>query len=226
VESPRAQAMDAEPTVFLVDDDEQVRDWVRATVESVKLPIQTYKSARDFLDSYGPASPGCLVADMRLPGMSGLDLQEELAKRGVFLPTIMITGYADVGTAVKAMKAGALEFIEKPFSAQVFLDSVQRALERDREFRKRQAERAASEKRLAELTPRQRGILKLLVEGQPNKIIAARLGLSSKTVEAHRASIRRKTQASSLAELVQLVLAAEGKLADEHSVLPKSNGAT
>jgi len=214
--------MNSEPTVFLVDDDVQVRDWLRAVVESVKLPVQTYESAGEFLDNYGPACPGCLVVDMRLPGMSGLDLQEELAKRGMFLPTIVITGYPDVTSAVKAMKAGALEFIEKPFSAQVFLDSVQRALERDREFRKRQAERAASEKRLAELTPRQRGILKLLVQGQPNKIIAERLGLSNKTVEAHRASIRRKTRASSLAELVQLVLAAEGKLSDEH----KSNGAT
>lgn len=198
-------------TVFVVDDDPAVRDAVRQVVLSVGLAVETYSTSQEFLDKYDPARPGCLVLDVRMPGRSGLDLQRELSQRGIALPVIIITGYADVYLAVRALKAGALDFIEKPFSSQVLLERIEEAIEKDRQARKENATRAEFAVRLDSLTPRERQVMDLVVDGQPNKAIAAELGLSLKTVEGHRAHVMEKMKVSSLAELVRLAVTAQGR---------------
>jgi FixJ family two-component response regulator len=197
-----------DPTVFVVDDDPDVRESLCYLIDSVGLPAKAYESAQDFLDAYDPNRPGCLVLDVRLQGMSGLDLQEQLTAWGATLPVIIITGYADVSTAVRSFKGGALEFIEKPFSDQVLLDRIQRAIETDRDKRERARRRATLDRRLARLTPREQEVLDLLVAGKTTKAIADELGLSVRTIEIYRGHIHRKMEVDSVIGLVRLVLQA------------------
>ncbi|MBI4514773.1 MAG: response regulator transcription factor [Deltaproteobacteria bacterium] len=195
-----------EPTVFVVDDDAAMRESLRWLLQSVGLLVETYSTAEGFLDSCDPERPGCLVLDVRMPGMSGLGLQEELARRCIALPAIIITGYAEVPTAVRALKSGAFDFIEKPFSDQLLLERVRQAIEVDRAARRVRAARTEAANRLARLSAREREILEFVVAGQPNKVIALTLGVSAKTVEAHRARIMRRLHVDTLADLVRLVM--------------------
>jgi two-component system, LuxR family, response regulator FixJ len=195
-----------QPTVFVVDDDQATRKSLRWLVETLGVPVQTFHSGASFLDSYDPSQPGCLVLDVMMGGMSGLDLQKELNERQIEIPVIVLTGYGDVPTAVRALKNGAVEFLEKPFDGEVLLEHVRRALEIDAERRR---ERDASEvvrQRLSRLTPRENEILGLVVEGLSSKEIATQLDVSFKTVEAHRAKIMRKMEANGVAQLVRMVV--------------------
>ena len=204
-------------TVFIVDDDAAIRRSLRFLLESSGLSVETYGTAEAFLDRYDPGRPGCLILDVRMPGMSGLHLQEELCARGAILPIIIITGYGEVPMAVRALQKGACDFIEKPFSDQVLLESVRNALARNLEQRRRQAERHAALALLSRLTERERAVLGGVIAGKPNKVIAHDLGLQVKTVEAHRARVMKKLDAGSLAEVLRLTLLAgwdEGKPAE------------
>lgn len=204
--SDLAQPETAEPIVFIVDDDRALCEALTFLLESVNLSCRTFSTAQEFLDAYDPTQPGCLVLDVRMPGMSGLDFQGELAARKYQVPVIMITGYADVSMAVRAIKSGAVEFLEKPFGDQVILECIQQAIERDRRDRKMMAERIQFEERLSHLTPREREVMELLMEGLANKAIAAKLNLARKTVETHRANLMAKMQAASLADLIRRML--------------------
>ena len=197
-----------EPTVFVVDDDRAMRESLSWLLDSVGLRVRSYATAADFLAEHDPAQPGCLVLDVRMPGMSGLDLQAELARRGVELPTIVITGHAEVSMAVRAVKAGAIDFIEKPFSDQLLLDRVRQALEIDLEAREVRRRHEDARRRLATLTAREREVLNLVVAGKANKEIASALGVSPKTVEVHRAHVMSKMCVDSLAELIRITLLA------------------
>src|SRR5881628_3539708 len=191
------------PTVYIVDDDTEMRETLRSLVSSVNLPVETYASAQEFLETQNGGRAGCLVVDLRMPGLSGIDLQDELVARNAQLPVIMISGYGDVTTAARAMRAGAIDFLEKPISRQLLLDRVREALEVDRQRRRAEAERAA---RVARLTPRERQVMELVVSGNTNKVIAIDLGLCEKTVEVHRAHVMEKMKVQSLAELVRLAI--------------------
>jgi len=195
--------------VFIVDDDEAVRSSVRFLIRSVGLQAQGYASAQEFLAAYDPRHPGCLLLDVRMPGMSGLELQQELNRRGATIPVVFITGHGDVPMAVEAMQQGAFDFLQKPFRDQDLLDRVQRALARDTESRSRLAARAEILARLATLTPRETEVLQLITRGKANKVVGAELGVSQRTVEIHRAHVMEKMNASSLAELVRMVLDSE-----------------
>lgn len=198
-------------TVFVLDDEAAIRDSLRFLLESVGLRVETFADAGEFLASWSPERPGCLVLDVRMRGMSGLELQDELVRRGVHLPTIVITGHGDVPMAVRAMKSGALDFLQKPFGDQALVDRVHQALEIDRDARRDLAERTRVSARLSILTPREREIAELLVDGKANKEIASDLGLSTRTVEGHRAHIMDKLAVDSFAELVRLVLVSRGE---------------
>ncbi len=167
-------------------------------IASAGLRVEDYPSADEFLADYDPARPGCLVLDIRMPGMSGLTLQDQLIARGVAIPVIMITGHGDVAMAVGAVKKGAIDFIQKPFDDEVLLDRVCQSLAIDAERRRKHAERAEFESRLARLTPREREVLDLLISGKGNKEIAFQLGLSRKTVDIHRAHVMMKLEVDSL----------------------------
>jgi two-component system, LuxR family, response regulator FixJ len=195
-----------QPTVFIVDDDEAVRNSLRLLVKSVGLTATAQTSAQEFLKHYDPAQPGCLVLDVRMPGMSGLELQQELNLRGAVIPVIFITGHGDIPMAVEAMQQGAFHFLQKPFRDQDLIDCIQRALERDRLNRAELSERDRIRERRGTLTPREREVLELVTRGKPNKIMAADLGLSQRTVEIHRARVMEKMGASSLAQLVRMVM--------------------
>jgi len=197
-------------TVFVVDDDEAVRDSLALLLRSVELAVETFGSANQFLDSYDPAAPGCLILDVRLPGMSGLELQQKLADDGADLPIVFITGHGDVPMAVRAMRRGAVDFLQKPFSNQDLLDRVQQALTEQSHRRRQSESKAEIAQRIQSLTPRENEVMELIVEGLPNKVIANRLGMSQRTVEVHRASVMRKMQADSVAQLVHLVFAVNG----------------
>jgi two-component system, LuxR family, response regulator FixJ len=194
------------PTVFIVDDDTGVRSSIRVLLKSVGLASTPLASAQEFLKSFDPQQPGCLVLDIRMPGMSGLELQQELNRRGAIVPVIFITGHGDVPMAVEAMQHGAFDFLQKPFRDQDLVDRVQRALTRDRENRSALQEHGRIQARLESLTPREREVLNLLTEGKPNKVMASELGLSQRTVEIHRAHVMEKMEASSIAQLVRMVL--------------------
>lgn len=201
--------MAAPATVHIVDDEPDVRDALAMLMRSVGLAVTTYPSAQDFLQRYRASGPGCLVLDVRMPGMSGLELQEKLARERIALPIIIITGHGDIAMAVRAMKAGALDFIEKPFDDQALLDRIHEAIERAARTQDIEAERARIAARYAELTRREKEVMALVVTGRLNKLIAAELGLSTRTVEIHRAHIMEKMEAKSLSHLVRMAFALE-----------------
>jgi len=197
------------PTVHVVDDDEAVRDSLRWLICSVNLKVETYASAAEFLDDYREGGVGCLVTDVRMPGLSGLDLQKEMKARAIHLPVIIITGHGDVDMAVRAMKEGAFDFVEKPFNDQDLLDTIQKAVTRGVEDEKSSVRQAEVMVRLGRLTPRERQVLGMIVAGESNKGVAHHLGISDKTVEAHRAKVMEKMEARSLAELMKTVMVLE-----------------
>lgn len=194
------------PTVFVVDDDEAVRNSLRLLLKSVGLAAVALPTAQEFLAKYDPQQPGCLILDVRMPGMSGLELQEQLNVRGAMIPVIFITGHGDIPMAVEAMQQGAFDFLQKPFRDQDLIDRIQRALTKDQTNRAELKEKSGVRERLQTLTPREREVLTLVTTGKPNKIMAADLGVSQRTVEIHRARVMEKMHASSLAQLVRMVM--------------------
>jgi FixJ family two-component response regulator len=191
--------------VFIVDDDISIRDGVAALIRSVGLTVQTFASALEFLRFALPDIPACLVLDVRLPGLSGLDLQRDLSRAGVQIPIIFISGHANIPMSVQAMKAGAVEFLLKPFREKELLDAVHQSLDNDRAARKQRVELTALRARLGALTKREHEVLSKVTRGLLNKQIAADLGITEMTIKVHRRHIMEKTQASSLAELVRMV---------------------
>jgi FixJ family two-component response regulator len=194
----------ADPIVFVVDDDASVRDAIRSLIMSVGLRVEAFATARDFLGSKLLHAPGCVVLDVRLPGLSGLDLQRELVAHEVKLPIIFITGHGDIPMSVRAMKAGAVEFLTKPFRDQDLLDAIQHALARDRDSRQQQSQVAELRARFEELTAREKEVMGLVAAGLLNKQIAGELGISEVTVKIHRAQVMKKMGAGSLADLVRM----------------------
>ena len=202
---------DRDATVFIVDDDRAVRDSLSRLMKSVNQPVEAFASAQQFLENWDGHSGGVLVLDVRLPGMSGLVLQTRLLESSSVLPIIFITGYGDVPTAVRAMRAGAFDFVEKPFHGQDLLDAVQAALSWGASARESRLEKQRVLKRLARLTMRERQILEMMVEGKPNKVMAVELNLSQRTVEVHRANVMRKMEMDSVAGLVRAFLLTKGE---------------
>ena len=200
--------MSAKPTVFVVDDDRDVREFLKWLLESINVSVETFDSADTFLKAYRVGSPGCLVLDVRMPGMSGVRLLEHLHKDGSRMPVILLTAHGDIQMAVHAMQIGAFDFFEKPFLGQRMLDRVQDALRWEEDNRRTHAERDAIAAQLRHLTPREREVLERLVNGKPVKAIAIELAISNKTVETYRARIFEKMGTNSLAKLVRMTLLA------------------
>ncbi len=196
---------EAQPTAYVVDDDEAIRTLWRWLMESQGIAVQTFVTAGEFIEAYRQG-PGCLVLDLRLPGMSGLELQDYLKRKGIAIPIVFMSAHGDVPAAVSAIKGGAVDFIEKPFSYREVLSVIARAFERDCELRSKRALHAMVAERLAMLTERERDVMTRVIEGKQNKLIAAELDISVKTVEAHRAKVMEKMGVASVAELVQLML--------------------
>lgn len=198
--------MNKNPVVMVVDDDSGVRNALRALLKSVGLNCFLYPSAQEFLGAYDAHQPGCLLLDIRMPGMSGLDLQQELNLRGAVIPVIFMSGHADIPMAVEAMQHGAFDFLQKPFRDQDLLDRIQRAVTKDAERRLALGERSRVKIHLESLTDREREVLELLTQGKQNKAIALELGVSPRTIEIHRARVMEKMHAQSVAELVRMML--------------------
>jgi FixJ family two-component response regulator len=196
----------SDATVFVVDDDPAMRESLSFLMGSVGIRVKTFEDAHAFLDQYDSEERGCLVLDVRMPGMSGLELQERLSTNGVSLPVVMVTGYGDVPMAVRALKSGALDFIEKPFTDQELLDRVNEALNVDRRLHREAEKRVNYDVRVGRLTERELQVMRLVVDGKSNKMIAHELGLSPKTVEVHRARVMDKMEVGSLAQLLRLVI--------------------
>ncbi|MDZ7804917.1 response regulator transcription factor [Thiohalophilus sp.] len=194
------------PTIHVVDDDQAVRESIQWLIESVGLNIKTHGSANEFLDNYREDSLGCLILDVRMPGISGLDLQHILADRGIDLPIIFVTGHGDVPMAVRALKNGAVDFIEKPFNDQVLLDTIQSAVQKHRDRLKQRAELENLQTRYDNLTTREQEVMDRVVTGKPNRDVGEELGISVKTVEVHRAKVMEKMQARSIADLVKMAM--------------------
>ena len=201
--------MPIEGVVHVIDDDEAVRDSLAFLLENADLTVETYESALQFLDRLSAARPGCIVTDVRMPEMTGLDLVVELKARGAGMPVVVITGHGDVPLAVEAMKAGVLDFIEKPFAEDVILAAVRGALTQNRDQSDQAEEKLAITRRLASLSTRERQVLNGLVAGQANKVVARELGISPRTVEIYRANLMAKMQASSLSVLVRMAMIAD-----------------
>jgi FixJ family two-component response regulator len=195
---------DPEPIVFVIDDERLIRDGLQSLIKSVGLRVETFASAQDFLAAKRPDAPCCLVLDVRMPGLSGLDLQVKLIESNIQIPIIFITGHGDIPMSVRAMKEGAHEFLTKPVRGQDLLDAVQKAIASDRGLRKERSELAQIRSRFDSLTPREKEVLDLVVAGLLNKQIADELGTSELTVKTHRAHVMEKTQAESLAHLVRM----------------------
>jgi two-component system, LuxR family, response regulator FixJ len=198
------------PIVSIVDDDAAARSSLRLLLRSMGLEAKAYESAAGLLESYDPAQPGCLLLDIRMPGMNGLELQQQLNRLGSMSPVIFITGHGDVPIAVQAMQQGAFDFLQKPFRDHELLDCVQRALAKDREFRNQLHANESIRQRFESLTPREHDVMELVAEGLSNKVIAHKLGISQRTVEIHRARVMEKMSAESVAHLVHMTLAAGG----------------
>ena len=201
-------------TVFVVDDDAAFRQSLVRVLQEVNLPVQAFDSAAGFLEAYTPDRPACLVADLLMPGMSGLELQKKLRADGIEIPVIMVSAYGDVPTAVEAMQQGAMDFIEKPIRPQLLIDRVRQALDRDLQRHQAEAERDALRARLAELTPREGQVVDLVVAGLTNKAIAARLGVCPQAIDAHRAKAMAKMGANSVPALIRLILEVNATLSD------------
>ena len=190
--------------VFVIDDDASMREAISRLLHAIGLTVRTFGSAREFLQHRLPDIPSCLVLDVRLPGLSGLDLQREMVERGIHVPVIFVTGHGDIPMSVQAMKAGAVEFLTKPFRDQDLLDAVRSGIQRDRKGRKERAEVAKLREDLGQLTSREREVMSLVVAGFLNKQIALRLGASEKTIKIHRGRVMQKMRADSVADLVKM----------------------
>ncbi len=201
--------MSAAQVVHVIDDDAALRDSIRMFLANEGLEVKMFASADAFLGALEPGRAGCLVTDVKMPGMTGMELLAEIAELKIALPVIVITGHADVPLAVQAMKRGAVDFLEKPFQAQVLIEAVRRALEVGRDSQRQVLSLQEAQARLATLTARENEVLDRLVKGQANKVIAYEMGISPRTVEVHRANVMKKTQAGSLSELVRMFLNVE-----------------
>jgi len=198
--------MKKNPVIMVVDDDAGVRNAMRSLLKSVGLECALYASAQEFLVAYQPSQPGCLLLDIRMPGMSGLELQQQLNLRGAVIPVIFMTGHGDIPMAVEAMQHGAFDFLQKPFRDQDLLDRIQKAIVKDAEQRTSLGEHDRIKSHLESLTAREREVLDLMTEGKQNKVIAQDLGVSPRTIEIHRARVMEKMNAQSVAQLVRMML--------------------
>lgn len=204
----------SKPVVYVVDDDPSMREVLSWLIETVALKVESFCSANAFLEHYSPGRPACLVLDVRLPGLGGLDLQEMLVDRKDPLPVLLITGHGDVAMAVRAMKMGAVDFIQKPFNDQVLLDKIQKSVDLHRLRMEQAALSADIDERIRRLSPREAHVMERVVVGESNRVIAAELGLSPKTIEVHRAHVMAKMKAKSLPELVRLRLTVAGHMGE------------
>ncbi len=210
--------MIVESTVFVVDEDPAVCRSLADLMDAVRLPAETFGSAQEFLDSYDPERPGCLLLDIRMPGIGGLQLQETLAERDISIPTIILTGHGDVAMVTHTMKRGAFDFIEKPFRADALLQRVQEAIDLDLRLRKERKHREEVAARLARLSARELEVLEHVASGMPNKAIGVALGVSMKTIEVHRSNAMRKLRVGSVAELVRFKVEAEECVENSRSI--------